>query len=265
MPIPDYISLDTVRNAKYKLMTISESSGVHMHMLIMLHVKARNYLKHLFCYITSILLEHGRLSTATHWLEITECLRVPEGLHDHGVHGGEVLLDPVGTAGRVTDTEVELQVEGEVRHPEWVHHVLTHQLQPLDALLAGVRPGLGLPQSLHVADARCLADVSGPVNEVVLYHHEERLHVVADHLVLALLGKLSKTGAVVVCEIGLEQIGLLLDEVAQVLHLEDTLPAVEELGLGDGGGEGGHGQDDGSNLHHCSAVDLSPLSDECKC
>ena len=50
MQIPDYISLDTVRNAKYKLMTISESSGVHMHMLIMLHVKARNYLKHLLLY-----------------------------------------------------------------------------------------------------------------------------------------------------------------------------------------------------------------------
>ena len=113
-------------------------------------------------------------------------------------------LDSVGTAGGMSNTEVLLQVESEVSHPEGVHHVLADEFEPLDTLLAGVGSGLRHQQTLHVTDPGRLADVAGPVHKVVLDDHEESLSVVTHHLILALLCKLSQAGAVVLGEVRLE-------------------------------------------------------------
>ena len=73
---------------------------------------------------------------------VTDILGLPEGLNDHGVHGWEVSLDHVLTHGRVSHTEVLLQVESILSDPEWVSHVGSNHLQSLHTLLTGVPRGL---------------------------------------------------------------------------------------------------------------------------
>ena len=71
----------------------------------------------------------GRLGSSTRSRSVvTDVLGLPESLHHHGVHGGEVSLDGLNASVWMADTEVLLEVESVLCYPEWISHVGPHHL-----------------------------------------------------------------------------------------------------------------------------------------
>ena len=82
-------------------------------------------------------LVRGGASSAD-WLVVADLSRDEELLHGHVVKEREVTDRPLLAVGPLRDTEVLLQVDGELCHHDGVLHVSLHPLKALHALLAGV-------------------------------------------------------------------------------------------------------------------------------
>ena len=154
---------------------------------------------------------------------MTEIVGLPQTGDCEGGHGREVLSDQLYTLGgqRLGRTEVVLQVERVLRHPEWVSQISAHPLQSLNTLGAAVGP---LSPLSAPTDSPGLTDVLGALNKVMLDHHLQQGDVLTDQQVLALLHT-RQAGAVVGDEELLDGGGAQADQLAQALHLTDALRA----------------------------------------
>merc|ERR1712110_32318 len=148
---------------------------------------------------------------------ITDTLGI-KGTHGDLMHRGEVGLDHIDTfhVSLVMDTEVLLEVESVLGHPERVPHI------GLDTLVTCELSGFG--RLVWVAGSPGLADVPRPVNKEVLDDHVEHPDVAVGQVLKALLYiLLAERGAVFLTDSLLDAGGMVPDDVAYPPHLMSAL------------------------------------------
>ena len=96
-------------------------------------------------------------------LVVADLSRDEELLHGHVVEEGEVADRPLLAVGPLRDTEVLLQVDGELSHHDGVLHVRLNPLKALNALLAGVPVLTDSRSAIFICKTDLLSDMTSQV------------------------------------------------------------------------------------------------------
>merc|ERR1719228_933367 len=160
----------------------------------------------------------------------------PGFCNSHGMHWREMRFNKFWTNIGTTNAKVQLQVKSVFCHPEWVLHVTLYPFQSLHTLLTGVRSWLLSDELSSIlsnwANSPSLTNMDCTIDKVVVDNHFQHVRILSSNIFFASSYITIHCWAIILLQKSRYVCSSAMYQMSQLLHLEDTLIAVEsQFGL----------------------------------